>query len=294
MRKTFFILSLWFATVAGVIGAENLALTDGTTVSGEIVKADENILILRLPGETYSATNISWLHLSQDALKSLADNLKTRAYVAPFIQHSSAPEIRTTPITRLTLPEHPSLFGGLAKSSVGLFILLALYAANLYAGYEVAVVRGRPIAVVMSLAAVLPVVGPIIFLAMPVKMEAPPEETAEAKAAGEPPPPEEIQIAEASWQKPEHPQAQPQVFARGKFTFNKRFIETKFADFIGGATGELAKNYTLEIATTQERFVIVRITQINTDAVVFDAVQRGTVTVTLAEIQEIILNPKSA
>ena len=177
---------------------------------------------------------------------------------------------------------------------MGLFILLALYAANLYAGYEVAAVRGRPIAVVMSLAAVLPVVGPIIFLAMPVKMEAPPEETAEAEAAGEPPPPEEIQIAEASWQKPEHPQAQPQVFARGKFTFNKRFIETKFADFIGGATGELAKNYTLEIATTQERFVIVRITQINTDAVVFDAVQRGTATVTLAEIQEIILNPKSA
>lgn len=277
-----------------MIGAENLMLTDGTTVSGEIVKADENILILRLPGEVYSATNLPWLHLSQDALKSLADNPKTKAYVAPFIQHSTATEIRTTAITRLTRPEHPSLFGGLTKSSIGLFILLALYAANLYAGYEVAVVRGRPIAVVMGLAAVLPAVGPIIFLAMPVKMETPPEKIAEAEAAGETPPPEEIQIAEASWQKPEHQQAQPQVFARGKFTFNKRFIETKFADFGGGATGELAKKYTLEIATTQERFVIVRIIQVNAEAVIFDAVQRGTVTVSLTEIQEIILNPKSA
>ncbi|MEI8290444.1 MAG: hypothetical protein WCH99_13320 [Verrucomicrobiota bacterium] len=294
MRNALFIISLWFAAIAGATGAENLMLTDGATVTGEIVKADENILILRLPGEVYSATNLPWLQLSQDALKSLADNPKTKAYVTPFLQHSPAPEIKTTPITRLAMPESPSLFGGLAKSSVGVFILLVLYAANLYASYEVAIVRGRPVAVVMGLAAVLPVVGPVIFLAMPVKMETPPEETAEAEAAGEPPPLEEIQISEASWQKPEHQQAQPQVFARGKFTFNKRFIETKFADFVGGAAGEMAEKYTLEIDTTQDRFAIVRITQINTDTVVIDAVQRGTVTVPLAEIQEIILNPKSA
>ncbi len=294
MRKTLFILSLWFATVAGMIGAENLVLTDGSTVSGEIVKADENILILRLPGEVYSATNLSWLHLSQAALKSLADNPKTRVYVAPFIEHPAAPEIKINPITRLTRPEQPSLFGGLAKSSVGLFILLALYAANLYAGYEVALMRGRPLAVVMGLAALLPVAGPIIFLAMPVKIKTAPEEIADAEAAGEPPPEEEIQISEASWQKPEHTQEKPQIFARGKFTFNKRFIETKFAAFIGGATGEAAKKYTLEIATHEDRFVIVRIIQINADTVVLDAVQRGTVTVPLAEIQEIILNPKFA
>ena len=57
---------------------------------------------------------------------------------------------------------------------------------------------------------------------------------------------------------------------------------------------ETARKYTLEIATHEDRFVIVRITQINAEAVIFDAVQRGIITVPLAEIQEIILNPKSA
>ena len=38
----------------------------------------------------------------------------------------------------------PSLFGGLVKSSVGLALLLAIYLANLYAAYEVSVIRARP------------------------------------------------------------------------------------------------------------------------------------------------------
>ncbi len=62
------------------------------------------------------------------------------------------------------VPKHPSIFGGLLRSSVGWFILLVIYAANLYAAYEIAVVRGRPAGVVIGLSAVLPLIGPVFFL----------------------------------------------------------------------------------------------------------------------------------
>jgi len=293
VSKILFILSLWLAAAA-TVGAENVILTDGAKLSGEIIHVDDNGLILRLPGDVYKATNLAWLQFSQDTLKQLADDPKTKIYATPFIAPTNAPEIKVNPVARLTQPEHPSLFGGLAESSVGLFILLVLYAANLYAGYEVAVVHGRPIALVMGLSAVLPVMGPIIFLALPGKLETPEEETtASDDAVPEANLPEDIQIAESSWKQAEKPHAEPQIFTRGKYIFNKRFIETRFAAFIGDAAARTEGVFTMEVATTQERLIIVRILQISPEEAVFHTVQRGQVIMPLADIQEIKLIPKN-
>ena len=172
MRKILFILSLWLAAIAaGTVSAENVILTDGATLSGEIIHADDNGLMLRLPGDVYKATNLAWLQFSPATLKELADNPKTQIYATPFLAPTNAPEIKVNPVNRLTQPEHLSLFGGLAESSVGLLILLVLYVANLYAGYEVALMRDRPIALVVGLSAVLPVIAPIVFLALPAEMK---------------------------------------------------------------------------------------------------------------------------
>ena len=307
MRKILFLFSLWLAFAAGVSGAESLTLTDGAAVSGEIIKSDDNGLMLRLAGEVYATTNVAWSRLSQDSLKQLAGNPKLRQYAEPFIEPTlserpAKPEIKVSEVARLERPANPSILGGLLKSPVGLFIFLLLYAANIYAGFEVAVVRNRPIAQVMGLAAVLPVVSQIVFLALPVKVEVSPEEKADAEAAAAVAAanggtasklPEEIQIAESSW-KQEEKKAEPQVFARGKFTFNKRFIETKFAAFIGGAQGDAAKQFTMELVTPKDRFAVLRITQVGAVAVVFDAVQRGSVTVPFTDILEIKLNPRAA
>ena len=46
-----------------------------------------------------------------------------------------------------------------------------IYGANIYAGFEIAVFRARPKALVMGVAAVLPIVGPIIFLSLPTQIE---------------------------------------------------------------------------------------------------------------------------
>ena len=295
MRKILFILSLWLAAAAGTVGAENVILTDGATLSGEIIHADDNGLILRLPGDVYKATNLAWLQFSQDTLKQLADNPKTKIYAAPFIAPAAAPEIKVNSIVRLAQPEHLSLFGGLAGSSVGLLILLVLYAANLYAGYEVAVVCGRPIALVMGLSAVLPVIGPIVFLALPEKTETTEEETAaEGDSVPKANPPAEIHIGESSWKHAEKPHAEPQIFTRGKYTFNKRFIETRFAAFTGEAAARTEGVFTMEVATAQERLIVVRILQISPEEAVFHTVQRGQVIMPLADIQEIKLIPKNA
>ena len=48
--------------------------------------------------------------------------------------------------------------------------MLLLYAANIYAGYEISIFRARPPALVCGVSAVLPLIGPIIFLSMPTKI----------------------------------------------------------------------------------------------------------------------------
>jgi hypothetical protein len=178
---------------------------------------------------------------------------------------------------------------------LGKFILLLLYLANLYAAFEVSVIRGRPALQVIGLSAILPIIGPIIFLIMPIPVEKPVEEALDP--AGTPPPtikgPQDIQITDASWKKEEEKKSEPQVFARGKFTFNKRFVETKFAAYLGVPKGDALKN-TMELKTSKGQFTVERIAQVEATEVLFETVQSGQITVPLADIQEIKLVPKPA
>ena len=281
------------------MAAETLTLTDGSTQAGDIVKFDDNGLMLRAAGDAY--VTVPWGKLSQDSLKHLTENPKIKPLVEVFIapdesQRPAKPEIKVNAVTRLEHPAKPSLFGGLMGSPVGLFILLVLYLANLYAAYEVSIVRARPAVQVIGLAAVLPIIGPVIFLVMPMKVEAPPEENdfaapAGTAAAAAQRTPEEIQIVEASWRQ-EEKKPEAQVFARGKFTFNKRFVETKFAGFIGELKGE-ALNFSMEVKTSSAQFAVAHIQQVAATDVIFETVQSGQVTVPLADILEIKLTPKN-
>jgi HAMP domain-containing protein len=304
VRKFLILLSLWFGLTASVFAAETLTLnlTDGTSVTGDIVKSDDNGMMIHTTTDAY--TTIQWARFAQDALKQLVKNPKLQGYVEPFIEPTAAdrppkPEIKAPSVTRvIKSPDqlHPSLFGGLVHSSVGLFILLVIYAANLYAAFEIAVVRGKPIGVAMAVSAVLPLIGPVFFLTQPIKMPPTEEElAAEGAPAGAAPgsPQEEIQIVAASWQgSQEEKKPQPQIFSRGKFTLNKRFIETKFAGFIGEEKGD-AKTFTMEVKTLKETFAVERIMQVGATEAIFET-PNGQVTVPFADIQEIKLNPKTA
>ena len=306
VRKFLTFISLWLSLTGGVYAAETFALNDGTSISGDIVKSDDYNVMIHTSSDTF--TNITWPQFSQDTLKQLAANPKFQAWASPFIEPApvgqTKQDIHINEVKRMMSPEelHPSIVGGLVGSSLGLFLLLLIYAANLYAAFEVAVVRGKSIPAVMGLSAVLPIIGPIIFLLQPVKApvteEAPTEEAAAAAAAAAPGAApatgqDDIQIIAASWQgSQEEKKPQPQVFSRGKFTLNKRFIETKFANFIGEPKGE-AKNFTMEIKTLKDTITVECIKQVGaTDAIL--ETPTGQLTLPFTDIQEIKLIPKPA
>lgn len=288
------------AVAFGALAAEPLALTlaDGTALTGDIIKFDDNGLMLHLAGDVYTTTNVAWSRLSQDSLKHLAASPKLKLLAEPFIepdasQRPAKSEITVNPVTRLERPANPSVLGGLFGSPVGLFLLLVVYVANLYAAFEVSVIRARPAIQVIGLSAVLPIAGPAIFLAMPIKMAPPKEEIEFAAPAGTAGAaanrsPEEIQVVEASWKKEEQ-KPEPQIFARGKFTFNKRFLETKFVGYFGTPRGEALK-FTMELKTSSSQVTVERIMQVGATEVILET-RTGQVTVPLADIQEIRLVP---
>jgi hypothetical protein len=315
-------IPLWFGGLIPTAWADTLTLSDGTTVSGDIVKFDDNSLMLR-EGDAY--TNVQWTLFSQDSLKQLAQDPKKAALVEPFIAPAATarppkPQLQLQGVERLDVPARTSVIGGLFTSSVGLFLLLMIYVANLYAAYEIALCRSRAVGAAVGSAAVLPLIGPVIFLLLPrpdvgapaADDETDPEPapasapaaspatstavpTAAAPAATSPAgpgsPAEEIQVSATSWSPAAESKAaaKPQtiVFPRGKFTFNKRFIETKFPTFIKGTdTGTV-----MVVTTMKDKFVAQRIGQAGANEMQL-VCANGEFMVIYGEIQEIQIKPK--
>ncbi len=304
---TFF--GFWLCGLLAAAGADTYKLTDGTSVTGDVISYNDNGIVFRLNVDQYSQ-RVPWTKFSQDALKLLANNPKVRPLAEPFIEtpppsREKKGEVKVQEVSRLALPPQQSLFGALFSSSVGLVMLLLIYVANIYAAYEIAACRARPFALVMGVAVVLPVLGPIIFLAMP-KRAAPAQPAAQQPAAAAhtfavgsaaAPPASGIHIAEASWHgaAPAAAPSEVQVFQRGQFTFNRRFFETKFSGYFAVIRREAEKNMELTVKTGRAQYVVERITRIATNEmhveVGLSAVKQEVV-VPFVEILEVQLKPK--
>ncbi|HEX3890826.1 MAG TPA: hypothetical protein VHX90_08250 [Verrucomicrobiae bacterium] len=309
MHKTFWtILAFWLCGLLVAARADTFQLTDGSSLTGDIVTFNDNGITFRMADDSY--TNVMWTKFSQDALKQLEKRPKIKPLVEAFIEIPASerphkPEPRIRDVKRLELPPNQSIIGALFSSSVGLFVLFVIYAANLYAGFEIAAVRAQPIALVMGVTAVLPILGPIIFLSLPMRVTAAPV-TAEAPAdaqtfivPGQPDPavaaPGGIHLAESSWQKAGHPE--PQIFQRGQFTFNRRFLETKFSNFFGMTRREADRDMVLIVKAASGTFVVQRISRIAANDAHFEVVQgaaRREIMIPFADIQEIQLKHKDA
>ena len=136
MRTFLISCGLWLGLTAAVFAAETLTLTNGTSVAGDIVKFDDYDVMIHTTADGY--TNVAWSQFSQDALKQLAATPKYRPLAEPFIEPTvsarpAKPEIKVNEVHRLDRPANPSLLGGLFGSPLGLFQLLVVYGANLYA-----------------------------------------------------------------------------------------------------------------------------------------------------------------
>jgi hypothetical protein len=321
VRKLLWTISgLWLCGLLAAANAGPFPLADGTTVSGDIVSFNDNGIIFRTGDDKYT-DRLPWVKFSQDGLKQLAQNPKIDPFVEPFfapapVERAPKPEVKIQDVPRLDRSSPASLFGGLFSSSVGLAVLLLIYGANLYAGYEIALFRARPLGLVMAMAAVLPILGPVIFLSLPgLRAAAPAQETpAETPAGGAPvgsephrfvvpgvKPDEEIHIVTGSWEAgaPPTPPDQPEteIFQRGQFMFNRRFFETKFSGFFGIVRREADKDKVLQVKTPRSLFVAERISRIAANEVHFEVLRgdsRQEVMVPFAEIQEIQLKHRKA
>jgi hypothetical protein len=298
--------------LTGRLRADTFQLIDGQQMTGDIISANESGIILRLGDGKYS-DRVPWAKLSQADLKRLKEKPKLEPFVDPFIEIPQEERVKKTevvikPVERLARPAKGSLLGALFGSSVGLVCLLLIYAANVYAGYQIAVVRAYSPALVCGVSAIAPFVGPIIFLSVPTRIVSAVEwkpgqarataEVADAAApvaeaateSGEAYPPTEAAAAAPVLPK-------TQVFQRGQFTFNRRFFETKFAGFFGLVRRDAEKDMVLVFKTSRGQYVASRITRIASNDLHVE-VHKGTasheVAVAFLEIQEIQLKHKDA
>jgi len=317
--------------LCGITRADTFTLNDGSTLTGDIISYNESGLRVKFPDGTYSDP-VSWTKFSQEDLKKLSQkNPKIAPFASAFIEETDEERAAKTEIpnpvipTRLKRPAIHSIFSALLSSSVGLFVIVILYGAGIYAAYEVALFRRRPRGLVCGLAAVpgLGLISPIIFLSLPparLSMEeeesyraetAPPAEAPSFIVPGSP----EAAAAAATAEAPAAaggglhiahaapttasgaPLPPTQVFQRGAFMFNRRFLETKFPGFFGVVRREAEKDLVLIIKAARGEYSVDRISRISTNDL-HAQVRKGPaseeVVIPFTEIQEIRLKHKDS
>jgi len=326
VRRFCFIIGLVVCgLLAGIARAETYKLANGRELVGEVLPTSANDQGVQVKVGEGKYEQVSWESFSQDDLKRFAGNPRLEAFVEPFIEVTAQEKLKNTEVNikqppRLQQPARLSLLGAMCSSGLGLLILLALYAANVYAAYEVALFRAQPVALVCGVAAVLPLAGPIIFLSLPTRLGP----AAEAVAGAPEGAPAEVALAAAAAPAADHainprradgaahpsalrsahletdqPASLPPTttFQRGQYTFNRRFFETKFVGFFPVVRRDAEKDMVLVIKSARGEYVGQRISRIAANDLHL-LVQRGPaseeVMIPFQEIQQIQLRHKDA
>jgi hypothetical protein len=317
---------LVFSLLTGQVRADSFKLTSGETLSGEVLPTTANDQGVQVKIGEGEYQRVPWTSFSQDDLRTLVKNQRMEPFVEPFIEITQAEKIKKTEVTikqppRLERPARQSLLGALCSSTLGILVLLLLYTATVYAGYEVAIFRAQPPALVCGLSAIpfLGLLAPIVFLSMPTRIPQTAAEIREAQAAaqaaaepvapaaaaadeanpmqGEAAHPAGLKLAhtETAAAKPKTPETI--TFQRGQFTFNRRFIETKFPGFFGVVRRDADRDMVLVFKTNRGEFSGQRISRIAANDLHLE-IQRGAATeevlIPFQEIQQIRLKHKDA
>ncbi|MGI8965144.1 MAG: hypothetical protein ACR2H1_03535, partial [Limisphaerales bacterium] len=274
--KLFFIFWTGWILLAENIQSGTYTLTDGKTLAGDPIAADENGVVLKSSSGVF-LPRASWIKFSADSLKKIsAEKPQFAQFINPLLEEELPPpvekkEMTIKPVERPERPTHGIGLFAIFLSPLGWIIFLILYAANIYAAYEIAAFKNEPARLVCGVAAVAPLIGPIIFLCLPSKyIVHAPAETAPSESETTVENPEAISeenvvveettppIAPVSMQPQtpaapavvERPKLQPTLklaaheppapiaaappvvtFRRGEFSFNRRFFETKMPGF---------------------------------------------------------------
>ncbi len=301
------------AMVALMVEAAEFRLVTGDVFKGELSAADKDGLVVRLDSGDFSP-RIDWAKLSDETLKDLADNPKARRFVEPFIEPPSetialqqAKEIPVKQPARVELPDVKKGLAAALTSPNGLVLLGVLFFANLYGAYEIARFKWRPVALVCGTSAILPVLGPLIFLVLPrhtVEAQESATETAVQQThlgvpVGGAVPASGGGVASAlgvakGGGSATQQEGLPKIFKRGDITFNRRFFETQFPTFFRVVSSEADKDLVIEIAAGKHSVVAVRISRISANEVFIKTATNQELQVPFAEMVEVKLRSKDA
>lgn len=291
-----------------MIRADEIHLTNGDILKGQPASAEEEGLIVKLDVGTFSQ-RVHWIKVTQESLKQLAQNPKIAPFAEPFIElpmdtsKKKPKDIRIKPVNRVERVTDKTSFLASMTTTSGLVMLGFLFLGNLFAAYEIAVYRGRPVALVCGVSAVLPVVGPILFLATPSATPVLTEFTDDAASAAsnEPVNPMAATGAKSSGLSvASHDKGgggadtSTKVFKKGDTTFNRRWFEVTFTGFFRVVPSEAEKNLVLVVKAGRNEYVAKRITRISMTDIHLQLINAGEVPVSFDEIYEVQVRHKDA
>ncbi len=313
MFARFALFAICLLMGARAADAASYQLANGSTLDGEPIAFDARGVVVKLADGSFSPRE-GWTNFTQQALQELAKNPKAKPHVEPFLDvdepEDAKPklEIKPKPIDRLARPTPNAGWGALFASGLSVTLLLLVYAGNVYAGYEVGLFRNYNPFMVAGIAAVAPLVGPVLFLCLPTRLqrsiddlaaESMARAVAEAEATGTAPNlsvgnPAEEQAAEAA--RAEQAKSQVTAYQRGQTSFNRRFFETKFAGFLKVVPGDEEKDKEIYIRSVRGEYVGTRLTRILPNELTMQ-VNKGDATadiiIPFGEIYEVQVRPRA-
>jgi hypothetical protein len=262
-------------------------MVGGSVLTGEPISANAQGLVIKREDGSF-APRVGWTNFTANALKELAGNPKVKPFVEPLLEgeeeiasRKAAAEITVKPVARLERPDSRGGLGGLFRSPLSLALLLFVYLANIYAGFEIAIFRNYPIGLVCGIAAAAPMIGPIIFLCLPRRIPGATEQHEEQLA-------EEHQVEHVVTSEQEVHEAaavpaapaapslpQPTIYQRGHFSFNRRFFETKMAGFMRMVPSDAEKDMLILVKSSRGEYVASRIARLTPNEIYFLVAKGG-------------------
>jgi len=320
-----YIAVVWICLLGGVVrpnvwnafaqdttnaSTNEFVMSTGDILKGEIASANEDGLVVRLYIGGFS-DRVSWTRFTQETLQQLVKNPQARIFAEPFLdvpldlKPKKAPVKKAftpKPVERIELPPAKSDFMAVITAPAVMAILALLCLANLFTAYEVALFRGRPVPLVCGVSALLPVIGPLVFLSLPSLHDygaaEPAHPSAEASAEHGAPSPVggSGALSMNKGGKAAHTALQPATYSRNDVNFDRRFFETKFPEFFRMVLGEAEKEMVIVIKTVRNEYIARRFSRITGNEVHIQLVRSGTsdVGVSFSEITQVQLRHKDA
>jgi hypothetical protein len=310
MIRRFALVLVWLAACAGTVFAQGAyPLASGEVLTGEPVHFNaQGAIFKRADGSFTSRT--SWTNFTEAALKELGKDARAKPFVDQYLEtiEEEEPEaqraaITVQPVKRLDRPNPKAGFGAIFSSPLSILLVLLVWAANIYAAYEIALFRNYPWMLVCGIAAVVPVIGPVLFLCLPTHMHtAETEEVLEAEHPHAEVPITQTAVEASPIGHAHAPAAAPAgpahtVYKRGQTTFNRRFFETKFANFLRVTPLDADKDLVLLVKSARGEHTGNRIARINPNdfhLLVTKGDASHEVMIPFTEIQEVHVKHKDA